>query len=186
MRRILIAGDRTVDWFFYSQRAEDTGENWRRVPSTQEFCLPGGVLLLEQLIRAALEMRKLTSEISATPLPTGDWRLVSAQEVIQSSAHPESFPAGKEICWRVAQSLGFQGPARGVSTEVNAVPQPTMSDPDLIVLDDHGNAFRNDRSAWPEALTHWQAPLRSSMRFFKNRNHSISPGTRPKICSPGR
>jgi hypothetical protein len=46
MQRVLIAGDRTVDRFFYSQPARDTGENWQLAPSTREFYLPGGVLLL--------------------------------------------------------------------------------------------------------------------------------------------
>ena len=152
MRRILIAGDRTIDWFNYSQAAEDSGENWRLVPSIQEFCLPGGVLLLEQLIRAALGMRKLACDISATPAPRVDLRLVSAQEVIQSNGRLEPFHVGKTKCWRVSMPLGFQGPPRGISTEKDAVPQPPMPEPELIVLDDHGNAFRNTQSAWSAAL----------------------------------
>ena len=70
---------------------------------------------LPQLARAGAQV----ADISATPAPKVDLRLVSAQEVIQSNGRLESFPAGKTKCWRVSKPLGFQGPTCGISTEEN-------------------------------------------------------------------
>ncbi|MBC8114196.1 MAG: hypothetical protein H7062_07455, partial [Candidatus Saccharimonas sp.] len=207
MQRIVIVGDRTIDRFFYSQPSGDTGENWQLVPSIWEFYLPGGVLLLEQLIRASLDMRKELNDlvklkqfdlkISTTPAPRGELRSVSPASVIQSSARLEQFPAGKEkLRWRVSQPLGFQGPQRGGTTQVDKAPQPLvpdtgshadrdqvdprtpqplLSDAELSVLDDHGNAFRNDQAAWPAALTEWKGdvPIIHKMR------HPLNKGRQP-------
>lgn len=180
MHKILIAGDRTIDWFSYSQPAADIGENWRLVQSTQEFCAGGGVLLLDQLTRAAIKMRNLSAEVSVTPPPVVDLHLVSPREVIQSNARLELFAIekGKEKekkkCWRVGQSFGFQGPPRGDLTAIDA-PEPPMSEPELIVLDDHGNAFRNTEYAWPVALKEWTGgvPLIHKMR------HPLNKGRQP-------
>ncbi|MCI0684529.1 MAG: hypothetical protein L0Y71_20650, partial [Gemmataceae bacterium] len=174
MPRILIAGDRTIDWFFYPRPAEDTGENWRLKPSTQAFCLSGGVLLLKDLVAASLAMRQLATEFSVTPAPRGELANVSPQQVIHSNACLEQVPAGKGKVWLVTEALGFLGPDRGASTEAGAAPQPPMPDPDLIVLDDHGNGFRNEPSAWPEALTNWdgRAPIIHKMR------HPLDKGRR--------
>ena len=179
MQRIVIAGDRTIDRFLYSQPAGDTGENWQLIPSIREFHLPGGVLLLEQLIRASLqlwtEVNSPAPVISMTPAPRGDLRLVSPDDVIQSSAQLEQVSAGKDKWqWRVGRALGFQGPLR-TSSPPSEKPQPSLTEADLIVLDDHGNSFRNDESAWPESLPAWQGdvPIIHKMR------HPLHKGRQP-------
>ena len=163
--RLLVAGDRTIDWYFYPRPAEDTGENWRLKPSTQAFCLPGGVLLLKELIRAAVESYGFMPDISATPAPAGELRTVSPEEVIHSNADLVRVPVGETECWLVGQAQGFIGPDR--QAVVPAKPPETTAEPfDLIVLDDHGNGFRNDESSWPDALKRWdgKTPLIHKMR----------------------
>jgi hypothetical protein len=166
MPRILIAGDRTVDWYFYPRPAEDAGENWRLKPSMRAFCLSGGVLLLKELVAAALAMHKRAAEFSVTPAPTDKLENISPQTLVHSNARLDQLEIGKTKRWMVGKALGFLGPDAGTSTEANAAPQPPMPNPDLIVLDDHGNGFRNERSAWPEALEAWDGgvPIIHKMR----------------------
>lgn len=164
MKHILIAGDQTVDWYHYPRPADVVGDNWQLRPSTQGFCLPGGVLLLRELVTAALASHRVDAHVTAPDAPP-ILSNVSPREMIHSNALLAQ-DSGQPKSWLVGQSLGFAGPPQAGDSAPRSTPPKPNSPPDLIVLDDHGNGFRNDPQSWPAELRDWngQIPLIHKMR----------------------
>ncbi len=151
-KRIVVAGDAAVDWFFFPVPAANAGENWRLYPAARPIALPGGSLLLGELVRTAAENKEI--EV-ASPKPPRNLCDLSPSELIHSNAIVDRFVKNKDAehrskVFRVKESSGFVGPDDGVPPA--PLPDPDWKSADVVVLDDAGNGFRAQTDRWPAAL----------------------------------
>jgi hypothetical protein len=152
VKKILVAGDAAVDWFLYPVEARDEGENWRLHRSSHGAALPGGVLLLRDFLTQSLQAAGVEAEVvgPVAPMPLRD---IPPDQVLHSNAIVGRCRLGrdkKEMVLRVRESLGFMGPPSG--SPQSRWPETSDVTPDILVLDDPGNGFRDDTTAWPRAL----------------------------------
>jgi hypothetical protein len=158
-------------------------QNWRLRPGCDWHRSSGGVLLLHEMINYAGTKRKGDDaqfcephlEIKAHPkiestsgkVPTSpSEQLIHSLAVIypDSEQHPRKDPGqnrtGSENhkvtdqSWRAREFLGYRRPdaySKSVYLDQNAGARP-----DLVVLDDAGNGFRDDRKNWPNWLKNLQ------------------------------
>jgi hypothetical protein len=142
-KTILLDGDFTMDWtLVYSQGAQpaDATTLWNASSLARVSAQPGGVALLEKLLRTVLPQ---TVTLHAPPLPAeaihpGDRRFHHSYSI---------WTRMNDRAWRVSQFLGIDA----------AQPQVTMpplaaQQADLIVLDDSNHGYRLAPTAWPTAL----------------------------------
>lgn len=54
IKKVLVAGDPTIDVYIYRSPAANSGPNWKLIESRQKLCLNGGVFLLAELVKEAL------------------------------------------------------------------------------------------------------------------------------------
>lgn len=154
-KRIIVAGDAAVDWFLFPVPAASEGENWRLHPSARPIALPGGSLLLGELVCAA---RDKSIEV-ATQTPPGDLCELAPSELIHSNAMVDWFikdkrryndKKDKTKVLRISESMGFVGPDVGVPPSPRA--EPKWDTADVVILDDAGNGFRSQQDRWPTAI----------------------------------
>ena len=62
-KRIIVAGDVTIDWLMYPATASDEGENWRLYNSMHSHALPGGALLLKDFLSKCCEAEGISANI---------------------------------------------------------------------------------------------------------------------------
>lgn len=147
--RVVVAGDVCVDWVRWRVVAAGTGLNWRLHDGLDWAALPGGALLLAEMLRRVGGLDVRAPQVS-------DLRAASPEVVLHSLVDLKLFPfelKGGKYVYRVERFGGYTGPADAQS--VLPPPPVTDDDPgaDVVVLDDAGNVFRRAPSAWPVALT---------------------------------
>jgi hypothetical protein len=161
--RIIVAGDLSVDWFEAETppRGQAKGEptnprNWKTYPAVRREAKPGGAWLVAGFARAATG-----AEVLAPPL--GDVRAIAAGELVHSYVELGRFPliGGKKdektSVFRVKSYKGFTGPE---GDRPSAYPfKVQAASPELIVLDDAGNGFRDHEGLWPAALSRAAKPV---------------------------
>jgi hypothetical protein len=160
-KRIVIAGDVTVDWLMYPVEAQDEGENWRLFAGMHSRPLPGGALLLHRFLLPALEALcppAMPFEVCAPVLPANLGAL-SPEDIIHSNVMVKAVGKGDSKTYRVERMLGYMGPAKGNPRLFPLKPVPDPDTADIVVLDDPGNGFRCDPGSWPAALFNAQDSL---------------------------
>jgi mutator protein MutT len=129
-----------------------TAANWHAYPGTRELVLPGGAMMLAELVAGAVGE---CADVHGPRLDELD--KLSTEEYVHSYARLARFPRSTdpsergESVYRIRKNCGFSGPADG-----RAVIPPLAADPadaELVVLDDVGNGFRDQPGCWPAALT---------------------------------
>jgi hypothetical protein len=145
--KVIVAGDVCIDWLRWRVVATDQGPNWRLCEGTSWAALPGGALLLAEMLRRVGGMDVQSPQVS-------DLRTTPPEEVLHSVADLELFPAepkgGKKV-YRVGSFGGYTGPA-----DSQAAPPPVANDDagaGLVILDDAANVFGKTPEAWPAALS---------------------------------
>jgi hypothetical protein len=150
-KKVIIAGDVTVDWFQYPAETTAGNENWRLHPSYHFQPFPGGALLLKLFLEQALAADGIKADIAAPVLnePLGK---IEPCDVIHSNASLRDTTAatGKKKVFRVDKLFGYMGPCGDRPRSLP--PEPQMERADLILLDDAGNGFRDDSSSWQQVL----------------------------------
>ena len=143
--KVIVAGDVCIDWVRWRVVAADEGPNWQLHEGAAWAALPGGALLLAEMLRRVDGM-----DVRAPGV--GDLRSTPPEVVLHSLADLELFRAeskGAERVFRIGCFGGYTGPA-------DAPLPPVVEDDaaaDVVILDDAGNTFRETPAAWPLALT---------------------------------
>ena len=167
---IVVAGDVCLDVLtapINAQRKKgDPCENWRLSGGNRTFHLPGGAMLLTRFVACATGQtvagpvfRSPPALISAagdsSPLPDSLLERLTPQDMVHSllALCSEAVGKGKDEHqeWRVSKTLGYAGPDEGDPRSLLELPgdRPDM---DLVVLDDTGNGFRQNKAGWPQSL----------------------------------
>jgi hypothetical protein len=155
-KRIVVAGDVSVDWLQLSVPAAELVKsdghrplNWQLQAGSRMTAMPGGALLLSRLVGLAAQTEVIThrlEQIEMTP----------PEDVIHSIVELDSFPRSSDkkdagnLVYRVKRFQGFSGPSTGAPR-----PLPVNGDDPgagLVILDDAGNGFRDTEELWPRAL----------------------------------
>lgn len=163
MKKIVVAGDLTFDWFEVLESPEapaskENGEcpNWLDYPRISRIVKMGGSPLLADFIRKAVDADVISPQFE-------NIRDIPSDNFIHSYATLEKFSkalgkrAGKDAVYRIKEFKGFSGP---VSAKPAFVPL-INNDPeaDIVVLYDEGNGFSNTPSEWPMAIKGRNKPL---------------------------
>lgn len=152
--RAVVAGDVTVDWLEWPVAARQgtagatCSSNWRLHDGIRLTARPGGALLLAGLLQAAG-----IASVAAPEMP--DPERVPATEVLHSRVRLARFAVStdghsRDRVWRVKDDCGYTGPDSGRLDPLRFRNDDPLAD--LVVLDDAGNGFRDEPSAWPQAL----------------------------------
>lgn len=151
-KRIVVAGDATVDWFMHPVEASDEGENWRLFPGYHSCALGGGAFLLTDFIRRSCKAAGVSATVDGPEEPQ-DLRSIAPGDMVHSTVMLGDFSGrSDDDVLRIETSLGYMGPeaSRGNARVRRAKPIPDPAD--IIVLDDAGNSFRHAPRGWPSAL----------------------------------
>jgi hypothetical protein len=154
--RIVVAGDLAVDWFEAEASPECPGKagdgsprSWRTSPLVRREAKPGGAWLLADFLRAAAGAAVLAP-------PAGDVAAIPAGELVQKYIELGRFPFGggkKDDKTSVFRVKSFKGSAGPEGDRASAFPfKGLAAAPELFVLDDAGNGFRDDEGLWPAGL----------------------------------
>jgi hypothetical protein len=158
-KRIIVAGDVTVDWNLARTKGRAGGMAWSARDCTRAGCQPGGAAMLAELIKAvAKEVSHNGPEKFTVHQATIDWQQVlPADEGFHHSyalwsLYEKSFSDPEKKIWRVKEFLGLDHCA---ITTPNKALASTVSDElpaDLVILDDANLGFRTQSQLWPQAL----------------------------------
>ncbi|MDW5562636.1 MAG: hypothetical protein SA339_05355 [Methanomassiliicoccus sp.] len=106
----------------------------------------GGALLLARMVGAATSVEVITHEIT-------EIENISPETIIHSISILDSFPwkkGKKALVFRIRHLGGYYGPRKG--TPKSLLIAHDDAEAELIVLDDAGYGFREERNAWPQAI----------------------------------
>jgi hypothetical protein len=151
--KIVVAGDVIVDWLQWvtypndGNRDEDT-QNWALFPCTRMKAEQGGALLLARMIGATNSVEVVTHELT-------EIENISPETIIHSISILDSFPwknGEKESTFRIKHLGGYSGPRKGTPKSLPIAHDDAEAE--LIILDDAGYGFREQRAAWPQAILH--------------------------------
>ena len=155
-KKIVVAGDATIDWFFGSVKGKDPGGkegetplNWELQTGMRKEVLPGGAMLLARFVKDA------TSGTIIFPQLT-NLSQIPPEEVLHSTVMLGRFPyssykkSEKDMVLRVEKEGGYTGPAVGKVKQLKV--ENDDPDAEIVVIDDAGNGFRDEEPAWPAAL----------------------------------
>jgi hypothetical protein len=170
---LVVAGDVTLDWLVHTnvdwlkgvdapgaapERLADAPRprrhNWQIHRGTRMEALGGGALLLAREVGLACGSGPAGPRLIQHRIR--HLRNIPPEEVLHSITELEPFPesgtdAGRgPLVYRVARFHGFSGPLDGLPPPL---PVPD-DDPDaaVVILDDAGNAFRDQEQVWPLAV----------------------------------
>lgn len=143
--KIVVAGDIAVDYLQIDcPKNEDHPQNWRKYTGFRWHRRPGGALLIAALLNEAGAEPVISYDIEALTGSDADSVLSS---LVRIGPSPDS---KKDKVLRVRDFLGYSGAALGAALP-RLCDDPT--DAAVVILDDAGNGFREDRAAWPAAIT---------------------------------
>ena len=117
-KKIVVAGDVTVDWFYWSVKGKDPGATGGEVPLNWELqtgmrwaVLPGGAMLLARFVKDATGSSVISPQLT-------NLSQIPPEEVLHSTVMLGRFPyssgsrAEKDMVLRVEKEGGYTGPAR--------------------------------------------------------------------------
>ena len=154
--KIVVAGDVTIDWLQWTTKYKESFEcknppNWTLYPGTRMKAEQGGALLLARMGKEATNARVFTHVLN-------DIENIPPELVIHSIAILDAFPVSKsegecgkkDKIFRIKNHCGFCGP---IEEKSRLLPISNDSaDADMVILDDAGNGFRNEKDVWPKAI----------------------------------
>jgi hypothetical protein len=144
--KIVVAGDVTIDWLQFGKNYENS-HNWEFYPGIKMVPFEGGALLLAKMVKNATNINLTTYELQSI----SD---ISPDEVIHSVALLDKYKHQKKTVYRVKKYCGFSGPDDG-SPEPKKI-KNDIKNPDMVIIDDAGNGFRDFEDTWPESLQNEQ------------------------------
>lgn len=155
--KIIVAGDVCIDWLSVPVESlvPGTGSpkamNWQLRDGRHMYARRGGAWLTADFVEQAVG----ASARVAMPEEEGDLGNVPPEKIIHSMimlGRGDRERDGKKVPFWVATDFeGYAGPSYPTRPEVKRVTGDTRR-ATLVLLDDAGNGFRDDRDAWPLAL----------------------------------
>ena len=154
-RRVVVAGDVTMDWNLARRRLDPAGVVWNADDCTEVYGQLGGAALLGDLIAELAETlgaENLQVEVDRAPAPEsetlpGDPRLDHSYAIW--SRFPLQQRRSAKTVWRVEEFLGLDRARDLDGLEPSARRRPAdPPDADLVILDDANLGFRDE----PELL----------------------------------
>ena len=155
-KKIVVAGDVTIDWLYWSVKGKDPGAmggevplNWELHTGMRKTVLPGGAMLLAGFVKDATGSTVISPQIT-------NLNQIPPEEVLHSTVMLGRFPyssvrkAEKDMVLRVEKEGGYTGPAVGKVKQLKV--ENDDPDAEIVVIDDAGNGFRDEEPAWPAAL----------------------------------
>lgn len=177
VKSVVVAGDVTVDWIGWQKKSTDEcavpsaeQDNWTLYSGLRMIARPGGVLLLKSMLETALAQKEILIPVYSHTIDRLE--TLDPNTIIHSNTIVKPYPCSSDRkndssrVYRIARFCGFAGPDQ-VQAKLFPIEQddPKAS---VVIIDDAGNGFRNQKQSWPKAL------LRS-----KNRPHVILKMSRP-------
>jgi hypothetical protein len=154
VKRVVVAGDLTVDWnLARTRKLRDGGTAWNAEDRTEVYGRPGGAAMLARLIRALGAELAADGVVLEVTGPEGRRRSYSPEDphFHHHYAVWSQFPHGRRRqdsnVWRVEEFLGLDR-----AREPQPVGDAGPDQADLVVLDDAALGFREDHRLWPRAL----------------------------------
>jgi hypothetical protein len=163
--RIIVAGDVCVDWLsipvdsLVPDRNSREPMNWELRGGHQMYARRGGAWLTADLVEAAVG----NSARVVKPAEDDDsLENIPPERIIHSMLRLDRCDRErkkeKAPHWVVSHFDGYAGPPQPQESTV----RPSENDyqnAEIVLLDDSGNGFRNELSAWPSALEPSRTPL---------------------------
>ena len=159
IKKIVVAGDVTIDWLQWDIEAKDENEkfspNWKLYSGYHMTALSGGSKLLAEMIENAISKDCLLKNPTDNKLDSIEiisQKLGDSLECIapENIIHSNTFIAEFEKVYRVKKFNGFCGPEENYPPTVPI--ENDDPDAEMVVIDDAGNGFREDKASWPLAL----------------------------------
>jgi len=174
--QILVAGDVCLDVLGLPipPQAGTAGanlENWQQTGEIRTFYRRGGVLLLADFLKAALQSRGCLSSViqpAAEELSEFHLETLTREDIVHSLLRlcevEEEVSDAADKKWkhrfiRVAESQGYSGPSLSLDAKGRPLPRLRTSldlprrPAALVVFDDTGNRFRRDEAQWRGVLS---------------------------------
>lgn len=185
-KKIVVAGDVTIDWLQWSIKSdaeEENKPNWEYYPGYNSKVVEGGAILMAEMLKEALNVYKsgksvpfqIISQKLKRPL-----ECIPPKEAIHSIAYLDKFEdtkgKSKEV-FRVKEFRGFVGPKEELPFHPIVEDDPSA---DVVVLDDAANGFRNNDNIWPLAIKENKKPL----VFYKMSRPLVSGKLWEKLLKP--
>lgn len=152
-QKIIIAGDQCIDWLSFQtstknpREKKQKSENWRNAVNTAMSALPGGVLLIRDLLKSQKKYEIIS-------YPENELELISPNDMIHSLAEISEFHVrknSKERTYRINKFLGYCGPAESKKIKITKL-SGSIKNVQMVILDDSGNGFRDNEAAWKNIL----------------------------------
>jgi hypothetical protein len=141
--KIVVAGDVTIDWLQFEKKYGNS-YNWELYDGIKMVPLEGGAILLARMVEEATNIPVVTHELKSIPD-------IPPHKIIHSVALLDKFyDKDGTPFYKVKKYCGFSGPDEGSPAPIPI--KNDIKDPDLVIVDDAGNGFRDYEEVWPEAL----------------------------------
>ena len=150
---IIIAGDVVQDWMLITLPAAASPPSpWQRYGTLKTRTLPGGALLLADLMRSGATV--LGHKVSVLSYKRDDYERVSPEQIVRTFVTLQRFDDNR---FRVKEFNGFCGTP--TSTPAPMQYQDDLADAGLVIINDTGNSFRHTPTLWPKALCESTSPI---------------------------
>ena len=156
---IVVTGDIAVnDHQWQSNQKDNAGYNWQRFPQLYRSIRSGAALLLAKLVTLA------TSAVVHSPVLPANGELPSGilRSTLALAQFPHTHEASADKVYRIAQFLGFTGPAAGAPALLPVINDNI--DADLVIIDDNNDGFNAREEFWPLAI---KSPEKSPLIIYK-------------------
>jgi hypothetical protein len=158
-RRVVIAGDVTIDWnLARTRKLVDGGTAWNAEDRAEVYSGPGGAAVLARLVEevgAAVAETGSAVEVSGPPVVTGSTAQGDPRSH-HSYAIWSQFPRRRgdhdRSVWRVEEFLGLDRSRAQPAVPEAGDPASSTDDADIVVLDDANLGFRDSPNLWPPSL----------------------------------
>jgi hypothetical protein len=154
--KIVVAGDVSIDLFIWRVNTKDLVDTQGRPTIGRESfygnrmtAMPGGALLLARMFKEVAGINVIAPQLE-------NLEQIAPQEIVHSLALLAPYPFSRglynrsHLVYRVQQFLGYVSPEKK-PTKLSPI-QGDDADAEIIVIDDAGKIFRDNKADWPKAI----------------------------------
>lgn len=187
MNSIVVTGDFLVDYHIYEGQRHHFGDQHSRGVCVQEEL--GGAALIHKMLEAlqAADGTIWQSVLAVDPASAldtlrefGHGAGGCVDQPFASYAFWRPYPLqgeSKQMCWRVAESMGFGGKAAGTGQWPWKLRQNIPTTPQVLVISDGGMGFRSRTN-----VANWNLPVHDQrlLHLFRETGADCHPGNEPE------